>query len=843
MLRDAAYGGGGQPWRPAFFHYGASLYYGAPSALAPVLRMNQPATRAVAPVSSPPPSHARASWTFVPRVRLYMEKLTVDRGGFLRPDLHDVEMPVLSVVFDYGEGAEFRACPPDLFYDDEEESSEDGFFLPMGSPGSPPSPSIEVARDRSGETRAATILESYGVVDLARLDDYLVDPRSHADYLVNIDADVHAVCSFTAHAVPKLREQGFVVELDDAYPYRVAPADAPWYVALNEDETGDWFSLELGVEVDGTRVNLLPALLEILERAPDDVPLSTLKRFPARYRALPVGAGKHLALEPDRLIALLEIVVDLYDGVPSLDVEARFRKERARCLAPLDAIVGKERPVRWNRGAALVERARAIVERSKEPLPLGPVLRDTLRSYQIEGVAWLQHLAKNDVGGVLADDMGLGKTLQVISHLSIEKESGRMQSPALVVMPTSLIGNWSRELRRFGPRLRVVVFHGPDRRAAKRWLSGFDIILTTYPVLVRDIDTLKSEPYSVLVLDEAQAVKNPRSRTHRAVCEIDARQRVCLSGTPVENNLDELWALLEASAPGVLGSAEEFRTRFRHPIERDGNERQLALLRQRVAPFVLRRTKEQVLKELPPKTFLVRPVELLGAERDLYESIRVAAHSEVRGIIRKKGLGASTVAILDALMKLRQACCHPKLVAVDRARRVEAASKLDVLLSMLEDQLTQGRRVLVFSQFARMLAIISESLLERGRRHVMLTGATKDRQALVDAFQSGKADVFLISLKAGGTGLNLTRADTVIHYEPWWNPAAQAQATDRAHRVGQTRPVFVHSLIVSGSVEERMLRLQERKRHLADSILEAAPPLPPLSEADVDDLFAPLSEV
>src|ERR1041385_7617698 len=478
--------------------------------------MNQPAASAVASVSSHSPTLARTSWTFVPRVRLYMEKLTVDRGDFLRTDLHDIEMPVLSVVFDYGGGAEFRACPPDLVYFDEEESHEEGFFLPEGPVASPRSLSIETTRDGSGETRAATILESYGVVELARLDDFLVAPKSHADYLVNIDGDVHAVCSFTAHAVPKLRELGFVVEVDDAYPYRVAPADAPWYVALNEDETGDWFSIELGVEVDGTRVNLLPALLEILERTPDDVPLSTLKRLPARYRAVPVGAGKHLALEPERLIALLEIVVDLYDGAPSLDMEARFRKERASCLASLDAIVGKERPISWNRGATRVERARAIVERSNDPLPLGPVLRDTLRSYQIEGVAWLQQLAKDDVGGVLADDMGLGKTLQIISHLCIEKESGRMPSPALVVMPTSLIGNWSRELRKFAPRLRVAVFHGPDRRGAERWLSGFDVILTTYPVLVRDIEKLKHEPYSVLVLDEAQAVRNPRSQAHRA---------------------------------------------------------------------------------------------------------------------------------------------------------------------------------------------------------------------------------------------------------------------------------------------------------------------------------------
>jgi SNF2 family DNA or RNA helicase len=644
---------------------------------------------------------------------------------------------------------------------------------------------------------------------------------------------VHALCSFTAHALPKLREQGFVVEVDEEYPYRVAPPGAPWYASLAEEEGGDWFSLELGVEVDGQRVNLLPALLEILERAPDDAPLSALKRMPARYRAVPVGEGRYLALDPDRLVALLEILVDLYDGAPSLEAEPRFRMERALCLAPLDAVVGKERPVKWGSGAARVERARAIVDRgADEPLPIAPALRDILRPYQIEGVAWLQHLRKNGVGGILADDMGLGKTLQTITHLSIEKESGRLDAPALVVMPTSLIGGWSRELRKFAPRLKVAVFHGPDRHLAERWLSRFDVVLTTYPVLVRDVEALKRERFSLLILDEAQAVKNPRSRAHQAVCELDAGQRICLSGTPVENNLDELWALLEASAPGVLGSPEEFRARFRHPIEKDGNEQRLQLLRQRVAPFVLRRTKEQVLTELPPKTFLIRPIELLGAERDLYESIRVAAHAEVRGVIRKKGLGASTVAILDALMKLRQACCHPKLVAVE----------LDTLLSMLEDQLSQGRRVLVFSQFARMLAMISEELLQRGRRHALLTGATRDRQALIDAFQGGKVDVFLISLKAGGTGLNLTRADTVIHYEPWWNPAAQAQATDRAHRVGQTQAVFVHSLIVSGSVEERMLRLQEKKRHLADAILADAPTLPALSEEDVEGLFAPLSD-
>ncbi|HEX3598418.1 MAG TPA: DEAD/DEAH box helicase [Polyangiaceae bacterium] len=775
----------------------------------------------------------------MPRVRLYMERLTVDRGEFLRTELHDLETPVLSVTFDYGGGAAFRACPPDVDYGDSEVADEEGFYMSDAAP----TPSREVQRDHAGEARAAAILESFGVVELSRLDDFLAGPESLADYLVHIDADVHALCSFAAHAVPKLREQGFVIDIADDYPYRVAPPGAPWYAALSDEEDGDWFSLELGVEVDGERINLLPALVELLERAPDDAPLSSIKRLPARYRAVPVGEGKYLALDPDRLVALLEILVDLYDGAPSVDMEARFRKERALCLAPLDAVLGGERPIRWRSGAAHVARARAIVERTgDEPLPLAPELRDTLRPYQIEGVAWLQHLRKNDIGGVLADDMGLGKTLQTISHLSLEKEAGRLDVPALIVMPTSLIGSWQRELRKFAPQLRVATFHGPDRRLAERWLSRFDVVLTTYPVLVRDVEQLKRERYSLLILDEAQAVKNPRSRAHQAVAELEARQRICLSGTPVENNLDELWALVETAAPGVLGSAEEFRTRFRYPIERDGNEQRLGLLRQRVAPFVLRRTKEQVLKELPPKTFLTRHVELLGAERELYESIRVAAHAEVRGIIRKKGLGASTVAILDALMKLRQVCCHPKLVAVERARHVRDSSKLDTFLSMLETQLAEGRRVLVFSQFARMLAMISEELLKRGRRHALLTGATRDRQATIDSFQGGKVDVFLISLKAGGTGLTLTRADTVIHYEPWWNPAAQAQATDRAHRVGQTQPVFVHSLIVAGSVEERMLRLQEKKSRLAEAILADATATAALSEEDVDTLFAPLSD-
>jgi SNF2 family DNA or RNA helicase len=344
------------------------------------------------------------------------------------------------------------------------------------------------------------------------------------------------------------------------------------------------------------------------------------------------------------------------------------------------------------------------------------------------------------------------------------------------------------------------------------------------------------------VLDEAQAIKNPESQTAKASRLLNGRYRLALTGTPIENHLGELWSLFDFLMPGYLGGRDEFAAQFRAPIEEKGDRVRLEALRDRVRPFILRRTKDAVAPELPAKTQLVRAIELTGAQRELYESIRVAAHTDVRRQIRARGLAGSTIAILDALLKLRQVCCDPRLVSVDAARDVSGSAKLDVLLELISQQLADGRRILVFSQFARMLGLISEGLLARGIGHVTLTGQTADRQKPIDAFQGGRSDVFLISLKAGGAGLNLTGADTVIHYDPWWNPAAQAQATDRAHRIGQTRPVFVHDLIAAGSVEERMLGLQRHKRLLADAILDRGNAAAgALTERDVDDLLAPLA--
>jgi SNF2 family DNA or RNA helicase len=443
-----------------------------------------------------------------------------------------------------------------------------------------------------------------------------------------------------------------------------------------------------------------------------------------------------------------------------------------------------------------------------------------------------------------------------------EKEAGRLDGPVLVVAPTSLLHNWRREIARFAPSLRVMELYGQGRRRLWQVSRLADVALTTYTVLIRDEKQLEGRAFPMLVLDEAQAIKNPRSRMHKAAASVQARQRICLTGTPLENNLGELWALFDLLVPGLLGEQEVFRRHYALPIEREGSRDRLQSLRAQVAPYLLRRMKEDVAPELPPKTEIVRPVELRGPQRDLYESLRIAAHADVRRLIQKKGLAASTVSILDALMKLRQVCCDPRLLRLGAlsgapgralaASRVAGklgsdvtsdvgSAKADLFFELLGQQLERGRRVLVFSQFTSMLALLAEGLRARRIKHLVLTGATVDRRRPVEAFERREADVFLISLKAGGTGLNLTSADTVIHYDPWWNPAAQAQATDRAYRIGQTKPVFVFRLIVAGSVEEQMLRLQDRKRALADGVFGAAAGGGARwSAEEIDDLFAPL---
>ncbi|MBS3785932.1 MAG: DEAD/DEAH box helicase, partial [Gammaproteobacteria bacterium] len=402
-------------------------------------------------------------------------------------------------------------------------------------------------------------------------------------------------------------------------------------------------------------------------------------------------------------------------------------------------------------------------------------------------------------------------------------------------------------IERFAPSLSVLRLHGPQRHALKGAASSCDVVLTTYGLLVRDIEVLAQRRWHLVVLDEAQAVKNPRAQAARAVRTLVAQQRLSLTGTPLENHLGELWSQFDFVAPGLLGNAAAFKRVYRRPIEQGQDEQRLQSLRERVAPFILRRTKQAIASDLPEKTEMPLYAELMGRQRDLYEQLLAGQQLRVREALAASGRPQSRMVVLDALLKLREVCCDPRLVSGAQTPELGPleSAKLDMLVELVDELRQADRRLLIFSQFTRMLEIIEQALGERGHHWVKLTGATRDREAVVDQFQHGEVPIFLISLKAGGTGLNLTAADTVIHYDPWWNPAVARQATDRAHRIGQHNPVFVYHLLTRGTVEDRMMDLQEEKaalsaRLLGDGALKTTDPLDP---AVVESLFAPLPDL
>ena len=466
-----------------------------------------------------------------------------------------------------------------------------------------------------------------------------------------------------------------------------------------------------------------------------------------------------------------------------------------------------------------------------------------LRPYQLEGLAWLQYLRLHHLGGILADDMGLGKTAQALAHVLTEKHAGRLDLPVLAVLPTSLIFNWQAEAQRMAPGLRLLTLQGPQREALFDQMPSHDLVLTTYPLLWRDMDALAVQHFHMVILDEAQMVKNADNRSARALRRLQTRHSLCLTGTPMENHLGELWAQFDWLMPGFLGDARHFAAHWRKPIEENGETLRAALLAQRVRPFILRRRKQDVASELPPRTEVIQRVQLQGQQRELYESVRVAADVQVRRVLQRQSFNGAQISILDALLKLRQVCCDPYLVKGSKPGPSIERAKLERLAELLPTLLEEGRRVLVFSQFTELLDLIAQQLLTLKLPFLSLTGKTptQERGKVVQRFQAQEVPVLLLSLKAGGIGLNLTAADTVIHMDPWWNPAVEEQATARAHRIGQDRPVFVYKLVVEGSIEERMLELQARKLALANSVLghDAAGALK-FDAADLAALLAPL---
>ena len=638
---------------------------------------------------------------------------------------------------------------------------------------------------------------------------------------------------FLNHRAAELRAEGFEIRIDDDFPYRLTTT-AGAFDAEFEGSGIDWFELALGVEIDGERRDLAPMLAALVSNPAFTPDLVKQLAEDGDNLYVPLADGRHVALAADRFLPLVLALHSLKLSGIFVETSGTLKLSRAD-VVPLLVL---ENEAFAFKGADNLRRLAGLLQgRGLVAAGTPPGFRAELRPYQAQGVAWLDLLRESGLGGVLADDMGLGKTVQILALLALEKSRGNLVEPALVVAPTSLMTNWFNEAQKFAPELKVLVLHGADRKQRFESISGHDVVLTTYPLIARDREILFARDWHIAVLDEAQTVKNPDAATSRLIRDLKAKHRFCLTGTPMENHLGELWSIMSFANPGYLGDKAAFARQWRTPIEKRADVARAAVLARRVKPFLLRRTKAEVAAELPPKTEILETIVLEGRQRDLYDSIRLSMSAKVRKAIAARGLAKSHIVVLEALLRLRQACCDPALLKLDDGVERPSA-KLDRLMEMVLELLSEGRKIIVFSQFTSMLALIRIRLDAERVRYSVLTGETVDRKGAIETFQRGATDVFLISLKAGGVGLNLTAADTVIIFDPWWNPAVEQQAIDRAHRIGQDKAVFVYRLVAAGTVEEKMDELKARKRALAESLFDRDGRIgSALTEQDVRALF------
>ena len=609
-------------------------------------------------------------------------------------------------------------------------------------------------------------------------------------------------------SVAQLAAVGWAVEVAGRR-YRPAGSMA-WHVTSGID----WFELSGTLDFGGASVEM-PALLEAIARGD---------------RAVELSDGS-MGILPDDWPGQLEPLVAL---AQKQDGRLRYGRMQA---ALLDALLASQPSIRVDEAFERIREELTSGERPQpEPEPEG--FKGTLRQYQREGLGWLVFLEKMGLGGCLADDMGLGKTIQVLAMLLRRRlqvaAGGLGHRPSLVVVPKSLIFNWMDEAARFAPQLTVLNHTGAARRENNDALPTADIILTTYGTLRRDAVEHRQQEFDYVVLDEAQTIKNAGSQAAKACRLLKARHRLAVTGTPVENHIGELWSIFEFLNPGQLGTA----TRLRRFLAGGRGGSAADIVARAVRPYLLRRTKDQVLTDLPEKTEQTLVVELGTKQRKAYDELREHYRQELTGRINRMGIGRSRIAVLEALLRLRQAACHPGLI--DHSEKSEPGAKLEALLGQLDEVTDEGHKVLVFSQFTSFLAILRQHLDAKGMTYEYLDGRTTDRQARVNRFQEDlDCRLFLISLKAGGQGLNLTAADYIYILDPWWNPAVEAQAVDRAHRIGQTRPVFAYRLIARDTVEEKIVSLQARKRELAESIVRAEEGMAAsLTAEDVELLFS-----
>ena len=637
---------------------------------------------------------------------------------------------------------------------------------------------VFIRRDRAAEREALALLPRHGA-SAARGQSLDGSPAAHHVEIARNRLDT---------SVSQLAAAGWLVEVAGR---RYRPAGS---VAWNVTSGIDWFELSAAIDFGGVTAEL-PALLEAIAKG-------------SRSVELPDGS---IGILPDTFaqeLAPMAALAQKHDG--------KLRYGRIQ-MALLDALLAGQPRSNVDEAFDRLREQLAAGERPEaEPEP--PGFQGTLRHYQREGLGWLVFLESLGLWGCLADDMGLGKTIQVLALLarrqSDVRAAGIPHRPTLVVVPRSLVFNWMDEARRFAPGLRVANHTGTTRADETGTLADWDIVITTYGTLRRDIVAHRETEFDYVILDEAQSIKNAASQAAKACRLLRARHRLALTGTPVENHIGELWSIFEFLNPGQLGSAARLRK-----FLADGRGSSDIVARA-VRPYLLRRTKSQVLSDLPEKTEQTLFVELGETQRKAYDELREHFRAELAGRIGRMGIGRSRIAVLEALLRLRQTACHQGLV--DHSRVDESCAKLDTLLEQLDEVLDEGHKVLVFSQFTSFLAILRRRLDEKKTVYEYLDGRTTDRQARVVRFQEDPdCRLFLVSLKAGGQGLNLTAADYIYILDPWWNPAVEAQAVDRAHRIGQTRRVFAYRLIARDTVEEKILALQDRKRELAESIVAA----------------------
>jgi superfamily II DNA or RNA helicase len=680
---------------------------------------------------------------------------------------------------------------------------------------------IRVPRDRTAEKACLQQLQSLG---------FEPAPTQSTGELLSLDAGGYLLTQnapttweeLLDQVFPNLEAKGWKIK--HAYGFRLSSmGDTAFYSEAKPEHS--WFAYSAGVSYKGMRLSVIEPIRSFIATSESRDLTGMLRELAKRSLAIPLEDGEFLVL-PGKL--LKNVLQEIFELLSPCESSGSIRLSPWRA-AELQASGLLERETTDLPSTTSLPKIDVLLKRLKGGLTLTPVeppasLQAELRDYQKVGLGWLDFLRETGTHGILADDMGLGKTLQTIALLLAEKEADRLAAPCLIVAPTSVLDNWQSEIARFAPSLSTQLYHGDARSEQLHDLP--DILITTFTVLRNDLAHLEPIHWHYLIVDEAQFIKNPSSLAARSLCQLSATHKLCLTGTPIENRLSELWSLFHFLMPDFLGSQRLFRQTYAREIESGSKDGQAlaAQLKKRLRPFLLRRTKEHVAKELPAKTEIIRPLELLPDQAERYEAVRTAMNAKVVEELTARGFASSRFFVLDALLKLRQICCDPRLYTKDlNSACPYGSAKLDAAIELIESLLENGHRILLFSQFTTMLALIETELKKRAINHRTLTGATTRRGELVNAFQAGEFPVFLISLKAGGTGLNLTAADAVIHYDPWWNPAAEAQATDRSHRIGQDKPVFVYKLIAENTVEAKILELQKKKGRLAATLLDDTP--------------------